>query len=75
MKVFLTGGTGFIGQPLTKSLLRRGWSVTALVRKPDSLQAQSLSKIGTHLVKGDCPPIVDSKWILHPQSTRDKLVC
>jgi len=36
MKVFLTGGTGFIGQPLTKVLLTRGWSVTALVRKPNT---------------------------------------
>jgi len=36
MNVFLTGGTGFIGQPLAKALLARGWSVTALVRKPNS---------------------------------------
>ena len=53
MKVFLTGGTGYIGQPLTKSLLRRGWSVTALVRKPDSPQAQTLRTMGAHLVTGD----------------------
>ena len=53
MKVFLTGGTGFIGQPLTKSLLARGWSVTALVRKPDSPQAQALSKMGAKLTTGD----------------------
>lgn len=53
MKVFLTGGTGFIGQPLTKSLLAQDWSVTALVRKPNSPQAQSLSKMGAHLVTGD----------------------
>ena len=53
MKVFLTGGTGFIGQTLTKSLLRRGWGVTALVRKPDSLQAQVLSKMGAQLATGD----------------------
>ena len=53
MKVFLTGGTGFIGQPLTKSLLKRGWSVTALVRKPESPQAQTLSKMGAQLVTGD----------------------
>ena len=53
MKVFLTGGTGFIGQPLTKSLLRRGWSVTALVRKPDSLRAQALKKMGAQLALGD----------------------
>ena len=53
MKVFLTGGTGFIGQPLTKALLTRGWSVTALVRKPNSLQAQGLGKIGAQLSTGD----------------------
>lgn len=53
MKVFLTGGTGFIGQPLTKSLLARGWSVTALVRKPDSPQAQALSKMGAQSARGD----------------------
>jgi dihydroflavonol-4-reductase len=53
MKVFLTGGTGFIGQPLTQSLLRRGWSVTALVRKSDSPHAQALSKMGAQLASGD----------------------
>jgi dihydroflavonol-4-reductase len=53
VKVFLTGGTGFIGQRLTKSLLRRGWSVSALVRKPDSPQAQVLSKMGAQLASGD----------------------
>jgi UDP-glucose 4-epimerase len=53
MKVFLTGGTGFIGQPLTKTLLMRGWSVTALVRKPNSPQAQGLGKIGAQLSTGD----------------------
>ena len=53
MKVFLTGGTGFIGQPLTKALLRRGWDVTALVRKPDSTQAQALTKMGAQLATGD----------------------
>lgn len=53
MRVFLTGGTGFIGQPLTYALLRRGWEVTALVRKPESPQAQFLSKRGALLAKGD----------------------
>ncbi len=53
MKVFLTGGTGFIGQVLTKSLLRRGWSVTVLVRKPDSPRAQHLKSMGALLAAGD----------------------
>ena len=53
MRVFLAGGTGFIGQPLVKSLLGREWSVTALVRRPDSPQAQALSKWGAQLAAGD----------------------
>jgi nucleoside-diphosphate-sugar epimerase len=53
MKVFLTGGTGFIGQPLTKTLMAHGWSVTALVRKPNSPQAQVLRKLGAQLTTGD----------------------
>jgi dihydroflavonol-4-reductase len=53
MKVFLTGGTGFIGQPLTQRLLGRGWEVSALVRKPDSAQARALSKLGAQCVAGD----------------------
>ena len=53
MKVFLTGGTGFIGQPLTKALLARGWNIVALVRNPDRTQAQALKRIGAHLIAGD----------------------
>ncbi|HJR78763.1 MAG TPA: NAD-dependent epimerase/dehydratase family protein [Anaerolineales bacterium] len=53
MKVFLTGGTGFIGQLLTKALLARGWSVVALVRNPDSSQAGALAKMGAQCVTGD----------------------
>lgn len=36
MKVFLSGGTGFIGAPLTKALIRRGWQVTVLTRSGTS---------------------------------------
>jgi dihydroflavonol-4-reductase len=53
MKVFLTGGTGFIGQPLTKALLARGWNVVALVRKLDSLEACALTRMGAQCVTGD----------------------
>lgn len=52
-RVFLTGGTGFIGRPLAKALIARGWSVGALVRRPDSPQARSLEKSGVRLVAGD----------------------
>ncbi len=53
MQVFLTGGTGFIGQSLTQALLRRSWNVNALVRKPGSMPAQALSKMGAQLTAGD----------------------
>ena len=53
MKVFLTGGTGFIGQPLTKTLLDRGWNVTALVRKQEKPSAQAISGMGAKLAAGD----------------------
>jgi len=53
MQVFLTGGTGFIGQPLTQYLLRRNWKVTALVRKPESSLSQALIKMGAQLATGD----------------------
>jgi dihydroflavonol-4-reductase len=53
MRVFLTGATGFIGQPLTQALLRRGWEVTALVRQPGGRAAQALAAGGARLVPGD----------------------
>jgi len=53
MKIFLTGGTGFIGQPLTQSLLARGWSVAVLVRNPNSPQARALMKMGAECVAGN----------------------
>lgn len=53
MRVFLTGGTGFIGRRLTERLLARGWQVTALVRRPDSPEAQELAALGAALARGD----------------------
>jgi dihydroflavonol-4-reductase len=53
MKVFLTGGTGFIGRSLAKTLLARDWSVIAAVRRPDGPQARSLSTMGVQCVPGD----------------------
>jgi dihydroflavonol-4-reductase len=53
MKIFLTGGTGFIGVPLTRTLLQRGWKVVALVRKPDGAEAKAIQALGAQLVRGD----------------------
>lgn len=53
MKIFLTGGTGFIGRPLTQRLINRGWEVTALVRNPNSIQSKEIESLGAQLLKGD----------------------
>ncbi|MCX6079021.1 MAG: SDR family NAD(P)-dependent oxidoreductase [Chloroflexi bacterium] len=53
MKIFLTGGTGFIGLPLTRNLLARGWQVTVLVRNPNTAQARILTGLGAQCLAGD----------------------
>lgn len=50
MKVFLTGGTGFIGGEVARRLRARGDDVVALVRSPG--KAEALSAIGCTLVQG-----------------------
>jgi nucleoside-diphosphate-sugar epimerase len=51
MRVFLTGGTGFIGGEVARRLRARGDDVVALVRAPG--RATALSAIGCTLVRGD----------------------
>ena len=58
MKVFLTGGTGFIGAHLINALLAEGKQVHALVRTP--AKASSLPVEGVTILKGD---ILDPKSI------------
>lgn len=53
MRVFLTGGTGFIGRALTAALGRRGWAVTALVRDPGGAASRALVELGATLAPGD----------------------
>jgi dihydroflavonol-4-reductase len=72
MKVFLTGGTGFIGQALVQALHKRNWPVTALVRKPESAGSQQLRSLGAELVRGDITdrasmvaPIQDAQVVIH----------
>ena len=51
MRVFLTGGTGFIGGEVARLLRARGDDVRALVRTP--AKADALQAIGCELVPGD----------------------
>ena len=51
MRVFLTGGTGFIGGAVARRLRERGDDVVALVRTP--AKATALSAAGVELVEGD----------------------
>jgi nucleoside-diphosphate-sugar epimerase len=51
MKIFVTGGTGFIGQHLIKALINEKKEVFALVR--DKEKAKNLEKIGASIILGD----------------------
>lgn len=51
MKVFVTGGTGFIGGEVVRQLRERGDDVVCLVRNPD--KAGKVEELGCRLVRGD----------------------
>ncbi|MGA2549105.1 MAG: NAD-dependent epimerase/dehydratase family protein [Burkholderiaceae bacterium] len=53
MKIFLTGGTGFIGAALVRAMRRRNWEVRALVRDPHGKPAQWLQSQGVAVAAGD----------------------
>jgi dihydroflavonol-4-reductase len=51
VKVFVTGGTGFIGGEVVRQLRERGEEVVCLVRSPE--KATKLRELGCELVSGD----------------------
>jgi len=52
MKALVTGATGFIGSHLCEELIKRGYSVTCLVRETSNLKW--IEDLDLKLVKGDC---------------------
>jgi nucleoside-diphosphate-sugar epimerase len=51
VKVFVTGGTGFIGGEVVRQLRARGDEVACLVRSPE--KAAKLNELGCELISGD----------------------
>lgn len=51
MKVFVTGGTGFIGGTIVRQLRERGDEVVCLVRNPE--KGAKLTALGAQIVSGD----------------------
>ena len=51
MKVFVTGGTGFIGGEVVRQLRARGDEVACLVRTPE--KGEAVAELGCALVSGD----------------------
>ncbi len=50
--VLVTGATGKQGGALARLLLKKGYPVRAFTRKPDSLAAQELKRLGAELAIG-----------------------
>ena len=59
MRIFLTGGTGFIGGRVAAKLRERGDEVVALVRSPE--KAGALREAGCELVEGDLSDVAAIK--------------
>lgn len=53
LKLFMTGGTGFIGQAVARKAIGLGHQVTALVRQDSSAAAGALVRLGVQLHVGD----------------------
>ncbi|MBI1811009.1 MAG: NAD(P)-dependent oxidoreductase [Nitrospirae bacterium] len=70
MKTLVTGATGFIGSHLVEELLKRGHSITCLVRKTSNLQW--IDGLNVRLIYGDCAikesllnAVADFDYIFH----------
>jgi nucleoside-diphosphate-sugar epimerase len=53
LELFITGGTGYIGQAVARKAIGLGHRVTALVREERSATASALARLGVKLHSGD----------------------
>jgi nucleoside-diphosphate-sugar epimerase len=53
LELFITGGTGYIGQAVARKAISLGHQVTALVRQDKSAAASELARLGVKLHLGD----------------------
>ena len=80
MKLFITGGTGYIGRAVVRKAIRLGHQVTALVRDDKSEVAAELIRLGVSLHSGDLskPETFSATagaadGVIHAASTNDAL--
>jgi nucleoside-diphosphate-sugar epimerase len=69
MRIFITGATGFIGDPLVKELITAGYQVLGLARSKES--AHALGKIGAEVQLG---PIEDLETLRQGASASDAVI-
>lgn len=70
MKVFITGGTGFIGSRLTEKLISENHEVTLFARNPSAVHFAGNNKV--NIIKGDLSDksallegMKDCDWVFH----------
>lgn len=52
-RTLVLGATGNIGGAAARELLRRGWTVRAVMRNPGGEKARALSDLGAEVVRAD----------------------
>ena len=69
MKIFVTGGTGFIGIHTVKRLIETDHQLHCLVRKTSNLS--EIEKLGVNLVVGD---VTDKAFLLEAMAGCDSVI-